>query len=246
VSEFAAGYAAAAHAFVSALDDHVTLEGSLGHHLARVRRLRSGEVVTLADSQGRWRPYTVVVARGDAVRLDARGDAVTEPHLEPGLAVAFALTKGAKRELTVQKLTELGVDRIVPLQSRRSVPRWGADRATAAVERLRRVAVESAAQSRRARLPQVEPLKPLADVEDHPGLVLADRDGDDAESVPPPQDGEWMLVVGPEGGLGPDEAAALGPSARLRVARHVLRAETAAIAGAALLTTRRAIGDDRK
>jgi 16S rRNA (uracil1498-N3)-methyltransferase len=240
VTRFAAACPAAAHGFASALDDSVTLEGAPGHHLSRVRRLRSGELVTLADGQGTWRPYSVTVARAGAVELDARGEPVVEPRLEPALVVAFALTKAGKPDLTVQKLTELGVDRIVPLQSRRSVPRWGTDRAGPAIARLRRVAVDAAAQSRRARLPEVDAPKPVADLRGHPGLVLADPAGDTVAGVPEPPDGEWMLVIGPEGGLDPEELSALGAAARLRIGPNVLRAETAAIAGAAVLTARRA------
>jgi 16S rRNA (uracil1498-N3)-methyltransferase len=240
VTGFAAGCPAAAHAFASALDDNVTIEGAPGHHLSRVRRLRSRELVTLADGNGTWRPYTVTAVGAGAVELEARGEPVVEPRLEPALAVAFALTKAGKPDLTVQKLTELGVDRIVPLQSRRSVPRWGNDRAEAAVARLRRVAVESAAQSRRARLPEVHAPKPVADLRGHPGLVVADPGGDTVAGVPEPPGGEWMLVIGAEGGLEPEELAALGAAARLRIGPYVLRAETAAIAGAAVLTARRA------
>jgi 16S rRNA (uracil1498-N3)-methyltransferase len=246
VTRFAARSPAVAHAFASALDDDVRLDGPSGHHLSRVRRLRSGELVTLADGNGTWRPYIVSVVRPGAVELHADGEPVVEPRLEPLLAVAFALTKAGKPELAVQKLTELGVDRIVPLQSRRSVPRWGTDRADAAADRLQRIAVEAAAQSRRARLPEVDTPRPLADLQGLPGLVVADPAGDDVGRVPDPSDGEWMLVIGPEGGLDPDEIAILGAAARLRIGPHVLRAETAAIAGAAVLTTRRATARDHR
>jgi 16S rRNA (uracil1498-N3)-methyltransferase len=240
VTRFAARSPAAAHAFASTLEDDVTLEGTSGHHLSRVRRLRSGELVTVADGNGTWRPYTVTAVRPGAVELRAGGEPVVEPRLEPVLAVAFALTKARKPDLAVQKLTELGVDRIVPVQSRRSVPRWGTDRGAVAVDRLRRVAVEAAAQSRRARVPEVEAPGQLADLGGHPGLVVADPWGDDLGRVADPAGGEWMLVIGPEGGLDPDEVAILDGAARLRMGPHILRAETAAIAGAAVLTTRRA------
>jgi len=78
------------------------------------------------------------------------------------------------------------------------------------------------------------------------GLVVADPEGEEPARLPAPPGGEWVLVVGPEGGFDPDEAAALLSAARggeaparLRLGPHVLRAETAAIAGAAVLATRR-------
>jgi 16S rRNA (uracil1498-N3)-methyltransferase len=239
VTRFASRYPAAAHTFAAELGDHVTLDGAAGHHLGRVRRLRAGEVVTVADGGGRWRPYTIVDARRGTIELDAHGEPEAEPPLVPGLTVAFALTKGAKPELAVQKLTELGVDRIAPLLTQRSVRRWGNERASAAVERLGRVAAEAAAQCRRARLPDVEPPQPLAELLGHPGLVVADPSGDEVDEIDAPPDGEWVLAVGPEGGFEADELAGIGRRARLRLGPHLLRAETAAIAGAAILTTRR-------
>jgi 16S rRNA (uracil1498-N3)-methyltransferase len=168
VTPFASRYPAAAHTFAPDLDDDVTVDGASAHHLSRVRRLREGEVMTVANGDGSWRPYTVAQVRRGAVDLHARGEPVIEPQLEPRLAVAFALTKAAKPDLVVQKLTELGVDRITPLQSRRSVPRWGGERAGAAVARLHRVAVEAAVQCRRARLPGIEAPEPVSALHRHP------------------------------------------------------------------------------
>jgi 16S rRNA (uracil1498-N3)-methyltransferase len=240
VTRFAARYPAAAHTFVAALADDVTLDGEAGHHLSRVRRLRSGDAVTAADGDGHWRAYAAVDVRPGTVELHAQGEAVFEPHLEPGLVVAFALTKGAKPDLAVQKLTELGVDAIVLLSARRSVPRWDEERGDAAVVRLRRIAREAAVQCRRARLPDVHGVKPVETLRDRPGLVVADPNGEGVAHLAAPRDGQWVLVVGPEGGLDAGELATLHAAARLRLGPHVLRAETAAIAGAAVLTTRRA------
>jgi 16S rRNA (uracil1498-N3)-methyltransferase len=240
VEGFAATYPAAAHTFVPALDDDVTVDEDAGHHLSRVRRVRAGEVVTAADGDGRWRPYAVVRARRGAVDLHAQGAPVREPELVPRLVVAFALTKGAKPDLAVQKLTELGVDRATLLSTSRAVPRWGEDRAAAAVARLCRIAREAAAQCRRARVPDVDGVLPVTELRGRPGLVIADPGGDEPDRLAAPPGGEWVLVVGPEGGFAPDEAVALEGGQRLRLGPHVLRAETAAIAGAAVLAPRRA------
>lgn len=243
---FAARYPATAHTFVGALDEDVTIDAEAGHHLSRVRRLRGGEAVTAADGDGRWRPYTVVGVRPGAVDLHAEGAPVVEPRLEPRLVVAFALTKGAKPDLAVQKLTELGVDGVTLLSTRRSVPRWDETREQAAVARLRRIAREAAVQCRRARLPAIDGVRPVTDLRERAGLVVADPAGEQPALLEAPPGGEWVLVVGPEGGFDTDEAAALSSAppggetpVRLRLGPHVLRAETAAIAGAAVLAARR-------
>jgi 16S rRNA (uracil1498-N3)-methyltransferase len=239
VTRFAARYPAVAHAFVAALDDDVTVDAAAGHHLSRVRRVRGGETVTAADGHGHWRPYVVRSVRPGAVDLHAEAEPVTEPRLEPGLTVAFALTKGAKPDLTVQKLTELGVDGVTLVSTRRSVPRWDEERTRAALARLRRIGREAAAQCRRARVPEVDGVQPVTELSGRPGLVLADPGGDGAARLPDPAGGAWLLVVGPEGGFDPDEVASLDAS-RLCLGPFVLRAETAAITGAAVLATRRA------
>ena len=164
-----------------------------------------------------------------------------EPEWSPGLEVAFALTKGTKPETVVQQLTELGVDRIRPVRARRSVVRWDAVRAEAAVARLRRVAREAAMQCRRARVPVVDAPVDLSALAGRPGLVVGDPEGGSPTAVPAPAGGGWLLVVGPEGGLEADEIEQLGPLERVAVGPHVLRAETAAVAVAAALTVRRRI-----
>ncbi len=235
---------AVAHLFLSRLDDDVTVGGDEGHHLQRVRRLRVGEAVTGADGHGRWREYEVAASSGGTVGLRARSAIEHEPVPVPRLVVACALTKGERPELIVQKLTELGVDRIVLLAAARSVVRWDDDRAGHALTRLARVAWEAGAQSRRARVPFVEgPVAP-AEITAHPGLVVADLAGVPADSIPLPRpgdppNGEWVVAVGPEGGFDPAEQRGFGDAPRLAVGPHVLRAETAAIAAASALAGRR-------
>ena len=235
---------ASAHVFVASaadLTDTLEVSGEDGHHLARVLRLRTGEVVTVADGSGAWRPYRVAELRpAPAVRLEATAGPDREPAPSPSLAVAFALTKGDKPDLVVQKLTELGVDRILPVVAERSVSRPRGDRATVVVGRWRRVAQEAARQCRRATLPAVEDVTPLDRLAGHPGLVVAERGGETAGALGPPPGSELLVVVGPEGGLTDEEVKRLGPWARLDLGPHILRAETAALAAAALLKSARA------
>jgi 16S rRNA (uracil1498-N3)-methyltransferase len=216
-----------AHVFVADLADP-QLDDADRHHLERVLRLRAGEEVTVSDGRGGWRRCTFG-AGGD---LQPEGEVEQRPQPAPAITVAFALTKGDKPELTVQKLTELGVDRIVPFVAARSVVRWDDERAARQVERLRRVAREAGMQSRRAHLPEVAEVADFATVARLPGAVLADAGGQ------PPALATPAVLVGPEGGWSDEERAAGLPCAGL--GDHVLRAETAAITAAALWTALRA------
>ena len=144
-----------------------------------------------------------------------------------GRGMGIALTKGARLEVAVQKLTELGVERILPFTAVRSVVRWDADGARRRLRRLQRVAREASMQSRRLHLPQVEPVTDFAAVASLPGAAMTEPGG-----VPPSLE-HAILLIGPEGGWAPEE---LGQRlARVRLGPHVLRAETAAMAAGALL-----------
>lgn len=215
------------------------------HHLGRVLRLRPGSEVCATDGRGGWR--STAFAGGE--RLDPTGEVRHEPRPEPLLTVAFAPVKGDRPELVVQKLTEVGVDRIVPLVTARSVVRWDGDRAARQMERLRRVAQEACGQSRRLWLPEIglgdavphdAPVTPSALLTGvgAAGTVVAEPGGG---ALAP---GARTVLVGPEGGWSPEELAeaTAGGAGRCTLGPHVLRAETAAIVAGALLVTLRADG----
>lgn len=191
------------------------------HHLERVRRLRPGDDVSVTDGRGRWRWCRF----GPELVVD--GEIVADPAPAPLITVAFALVKGERPELVVQKLTELGVDRIVPFVAERSVVRWDADKLARHTERLGRVAQEASMQSRRTRVPEVARLASFAEVVAFPGAAGAEMGGG------PPTLERPTLLIGPEGGWSPSERQAL--PALVGLGAGVLRAETAAITGAALL-----------
>lgn len=132
---------------------------------------------------------------------------------------------------------ELGVDRILPVVGERSIRRAGPQ------GRLERAARAAAVQCRRARLPVVEAPAPLLAVAGHPGLVVAERTGAPVATLASPEGGEWLVLVGPEGGLSAVKRAALTSAPRLGLGSHVLRAVTAPIAAAAALAGRRAVAE---
>ena len=218
---------ARAHVFVDDVDAPVLSSGD-AHHLRRVLRLRPDEIVAVSDGAGRARPFRF------GPPLEPAGDASYEPAPSPAITVAFALTKGERPEWVVQKLTEVGVDTIVPFVAARSVVRWDEGKAAREVERWRRIAREAAMQSRRVWLPEVDQVRDFATVVDAmgAGASLADLAGG-APALSRP-----AVLVGPEGGWSDDERACGLPVVGL--GRHVLRAETAAVAAGVVLSALRA------
>ncbi len=200
-------------------------------HLLDVLRLRPGEPVIASDGAGSWAPHRVSAAAGRrgargvdlASVLSADGPVTTQAPEAPAITVAFAPAKGDRPEWVTQKLTELGVDRIVPIRARRSVVRWEGERGDRAVERLRRVAREAAAQCRRVWLPDVGAVTTLPGLASLVGSLprLAQPGG-----APPSLD-QPVVAVGPEGGWDQEELAFSG--AWVGLGSTLLRAETAAI-----------------
>ena len=214
-----------AHVFVADLDTPEIADADR-HHLDRVLRLRAGEVVTASDGRGGLRVCRYVA--GGALQPD--GDVSMAAPRQPPIGVGFALVKSEKPEWIVQKLTELGVDRILPFAAARSVVQWDEAKAARNLERLRRVAIEAAMQSRQRGLPTVEPVATFAEVASGEGVGLADAGpaaGAPSLSIP-------TVLVGPEGGWSDEERAAVG-GRFVRLGASVLRAETAAVAAGVLL-----------
>lgn len=206
--------------------DALELDAADRHHLERVLRVRAGDPITVADGCGRWRTARF------GPEIEPTGEVIEEPEELPRLTVGFALVKGDKPETIVQKLTELGIDRIVPFRAERSVVRWDDERAAKAVSRLRAVARAAAMQCHRPRLPAVEDVTALAALAAEPGAALADRQG-----APPSLATATTILVGPEGGWSDRERALL--DRRVALGGHVLRAETAAVTAGAVLAALR-------
>ena len=159
-----------------------------GTTLSGLLRLRPRDALTVGDGAGRWRPCRF----GDVIEPVGAVVTVAAPTVE--VAVGFAVLKGGRSEQIVQKLTELGVDRMVPFTAERSVARWDGDKAARQLERWRRVAREALMQCRRLWLPQVQPVRALGDL-DLSGAALAVPGGRALA------DGENFVLVGPRGGM---------------------------------------------
>lgn len=220
-----------------AAGDAVTVEGPEGRHGATVRRLRPGETVDVVDGLGR-RASGVVAAVPGADRFAVAIAAVTdEPQPSPRITVVLALLKGDRMESAVEMLTEIGADEIVPWEAERCVVRWRSDRSAKAQARLAAAAHAAGKQSRRARFPVLAPPSDshavaqrlaAADL----GLVLHEGAGETMAAAALPGAGECVIVVGPEGGITPEEVDLLGRfgGRAVRLGGSVLRAGTAAAA----------------
>jgi 16S rRNA (uracil1498-N3)-methyltransferase len=218
---------ARAHAFVADIE-RLEFSEADHHHLTRVLRLRPGDPVTVSDGAGAWRMARVTSTGG----VEPDGAVHHVPRSRPALTVCFAPVKNERPEWVVQRLTEAGVDRIVPFLAARSVVRWDPSRAARVHARLATIAREASMQSRRVWLPEVGPLTEFPEVAALPGATLAERLG------PPPTLQRPTVLVGPEGGWAPSELDAGLP--RVGLGPHVLRAETAAVAAGLLLVGMRA------
>jgi 16S rRNA (uracil1498-N3)-methyltransferase len=181
----------------------------------------------VGDGCGRWR--SARTTRG--VDLVETGEIVADPAPSPPITVAFALVKGERPEMAVQKLTEVGVDRIMPFVAERSVVRWDEAKADRRHARLTDVARHAAVQCRRTWLPRVEQVTTFDEVASLPGAAMAQPDGD------PPSLDRPVVLVGPEGGWSPSELDRGLP--RVRLGTNVLRADTASVTSCTLLAALR-------
>ncbi|MFD6341651.1 16S rRNA (uracil(1498)-N(3))-methyltransferase [Streptomyces sp. NPDC060131] len=223
----------------------VTLDGPEGRHAVSVRRLRVGEEIVLTDGAGTGAYGTVVAVEGKD-RLDVAVTGVrTEPEPTPRITVVQALPKGDRGELAVETMTETGVDAIVPWQAARCITQWKGDRGAKALAKWRATAREAGKQSRRLRFPEVtdalsarQVAALLADADF--AAVLHEEGGEPLATAPLPAEGRIVLVVGPEGGVSPQELTAFAEAGArpYRLGRSVLRTSTAGTAATALLLGR--------
>ncbi|MBC9726799.1 16S rRNA (uracil(1498)-N(3))-methyltransferase [Streptomyces sp. TRM68367] len=222
------------------------LDGPEGRHAVSVKRLRPGEGVVLTDGRGRWAQGVVKAAEGkDRLVVMDLETVHEEPTAQPRITVVQALPKGDRGELAVETMTEVGVDAIVPWAAARCITQWKGERGLKALGKWRATAREAGKQSRRVRFPEVTDIattKRVASLlaEADFAAVLHETGDAPLAAAELPERGEIVLVVGPEGGIAPEElslfeAAGARP---YRLGPTVLRTSTAGTAAAALLLGR--------
>jgi 16S rRNA (uracil1498-N3)-methyltransferase len=214
------------------------VEGDEGFHAATVRRLRSGEQVILGNGAGGLARCVVEQTGHDG--LQARVvDRWQVPPVQPAVTVVQALPKAERSELAIELATEAGADALVAWQAARCVARWEGARAEKGLRRWRAVARAAAQQSRRAHIPSVDGVLSTAALTQRireavasGGAVLALHESATGELANHglAQAKSVMLLVGPEGGIAPDELAAVtdAGAVAVRLGPTVLRTSTAA------------------
>lgn len=226
--------------------DVFELSGAEGRHAATVRRLRPGELVEVGDGAGLVAECVVTGHASGGLELAVRARRQV-PRPEPAITVVQAIPKGDRGELAVEEMTEVGVDRIVPWAAARCVAVWRGPRGERSLARWRLTAREAAKQSRRAWLPEVTDLWSTGQVAQAVAkascaVVLAPGAAESLGRLRPPESGDLVLVVGPEGGITEQETAsflAAGAMAR-GLGPTVLRTSTAGTVAAAILLSRTA------
>jgi len=216
--------------------DITVLEGPEGHHAADVLRLRVGAELLLSDGHGRVAEAVVRAVGRGRLELFVQGEWYAQ-RPAPRLVVAQAIAKGDRGELAVQAMTEVGVDEIVPWPAARSVARWKDGRP---LERWRAVAREAAKQARRAWLPVVSAPVGTAALAPRATFVLHENATERLSTVELPVRPEIVVVVGPEGGVAPEELAAFTDAGAVpvRLGDTVLRTSTAGVAALSVLSAR--------
>jgi 16S rRNA (uracil1498-N3)-methyltransferase len=230
-------------------DELIDLPAAAAHHAARVLRLREGDPVTLFNGEGGESEARLarIGSRSVSAMVGKHHAVERESPLQVTLLQGLA---GAERmDYVIQKAVELGVAAIAPVTMARSVTRLDAARASKRAEHWRSVIVASCEQCGRNRLPLLHPLRDFDAAlgsPDGPGaatgavlsLVLSPGEGKSLTAFERPS-GAIRLLIGPEGGLAPEELAAAHRAGfrTVRLGPRVLRTETAGVAALAAMNT---------
>lgn len=217
----------------------VAIGGAEARHAVTVSRIALGQSVAIGNGAGLVATGTVVTAEHTELAIEV--NAVTEEvRRTPGMFLAQALAKGDRDELAVQAATELGVDGVIPWAAGRSISRWEGAKISKGRERWRAVVREATKQSLRAWIPDVLELattKQLARLADSTRMLVLEPTAKDTLAAFEPDGRDIVLVVGPEGGVAPQEldAFAAAGASIVRLGDEVLRTSTAGPAGLAVL-----------
>ncbi|APT92112.1 16S rRNA methyltransferase [Corynebacterium phocae] len=233
----------------------VAIDGAEGRHAVTVKRVQPGQQVALVDPEGFRAEVTVTDVQGKDLLVGTVGAIAQVPEPDPRVVVIQAIPKSERAELAVDLATQAGADEIIAWQADRCVAKWDGKKAHKAVAKWQAAATAAAKQSRRPRVPRVSGPLSTAQVAQligngNPGattapgpapataFVLHEEGQTSLKDVPQDQlRGTIYLLIGPEGGIGPEELQRLGATA-VRLGPEVLRTASAAMVALAVLGVR--------
>jgi 16S rRNA (uracil1498-N3)-methyltransferase len=225
---------------------NVALEGTASNHVLRVLRLREGDVLTLFDGRGGEYGARITGFRKDSVQVEVREYRDVERESVLDITLVQGVSRGERMDLVMQKATELGVTRIVPVITERTVVKLDERQAERKREHWRAIVVSACEQCGRNRVPEVAlPIGYYEAIAGIPSsttrLLLSPTGTLRVRDLAAPR--EVALLIGPEGGLteNEQEAAVTAGFQQVRMGPRILRTETAALA--ALAALQHALGD---
>lgn len=226
----------------ASVGDRVSITGAEARHAVTVSRMTVGETITIGNGAGLMLEATIVTA--EHTELVAEVTSVREqPRRTPSVFLAQALAKGDRDELAVQAATELGVDGVIPWTAHRSISRWEGAKVAKGRDRWAAVVRESSKQSIRGWVPDVLDLvttKQLARLGEAARLVVLEPTASESLAQLALDNRDLVLVVGPEGGISPQELEMLADAgaAVVRLGDEVLRTSTAGPAALAVVNVK--------
>ena len=237
-----------AHFYISeeletaAVGDRVAITGPEARHAVTVSRLAVGETVAIGNGAGLVVTGQVVTAQHTELAITVES-LVEEPRRSPAVFLAQALAKGDRDELAVQAATELGVDGVIPWTAARSISRWEGAKIAKGRDRWTAVVREASKQSMRSWIPDVLDLvttKQLVRLAEGARMLVLEPTAQLTLGALETGTEDLILVVGPEGGISPQELDALAAAGAsvVRLGDEVLRTSTAGPAALAVLNVK--------
>ena len=226
----------------AAVGARVSIDGAEARHAVTVSRLAVGETVSIGNGRGLVVSGPVVTAEHTELAIEV-AEVTDAPRVQPAIFLAQALAKGDRDELAVQAATELGVDGVIPWTAGRSISRWEGAKVAKGHDRWTAIVREATKQSIRPWLPDVLDLvstNQLTRLAAEVRMIVLEPTAELALSALETDDRDIVLVVGPEGGIAPNELAALTAAGAtlVRLGDTVLRTSTAGPAAIAVLNAK--------
>ena len=219
-------------------DNIITITGDKFHHLAKVKRVKTGDAVSISVNHSLHIGVISQISENN-IFVEVQNSVNANNENGPKITLAMCMIKGEKMDLVVQKATEIGVDCIVPLVSKRVVVKLEENRTASRIERYKRIAESAAEQAERTTVPTIENPKPLKEFlnsinPDALTLFFHERGGCSISKIKDEAavSTEIVLLIGPEGGWDSAESELCHSAGAVFISlgKNILRAETAAIA----------------